>query len=192
MEPLTLSNYSELVWCSIKLTNSDKLLVGCVYRSPSSSKDNNLKLNALLKNAVQFEHSHIFIFGDFNYKEINWHNLDISIDIEHDASIFLENVRDIYLTQHITQATSCRDNQQAICLDLIFTNEDLMIDDLQYQTNLEAKDQLVLVFDFISYIPPENQGPPRRYFFKGNYDAMREVLLESMWDFDPMESTNDI
>ena len=59
--------YSESVCCSIRLANNDKLLAGFVYRSPSSSKDINLKLNALLKNAVQFEHSHILICGDFNY-----------------------------------------------------------------------------------------------------------------------------
>ena len=94
-----------------------------------------MKLNALLKNAVQFEHSHILICGDFDDKEINWHNLNTSVDIEHDASIFLENVRDTYLTQHIRQATRCRDNQQDGSLDLIFTNEDLMIDNLQHQTN---------------------------------------------------------
>ena len=62
VEALTLSNYSESVWCSIRLANSDELLVGSVYSSPSSSKNNNLKLNALLKIAVQFEHSHILIW----------------------------------------------------------------------------------------------------------------------------------
>ena len=134
VEPLTLSNYSESVWYSIRLANNDKLLAGCVYRSPSSSKGNNLKLNALLEKAVLFEHSHILICGDFDYKEINWHNLDTSVDIEHDASSFLENVRDTFLIQHVTKAIRCRENQQDSCLDLIFTNEELMIDNLQYQT----------------------------------------------------------
>ena len=59
IEPLTLSNFSESVWCSKRLANDDKLLVGCVYRSPGSSKDNNIKLNALLKNAVQLDFSHV-------------------------------------------------------------------------------------------------------------------------------------
>ena len=51
IEPLTLCNYTESVWCSVRLANNDKLLVGYVYRSSSSSNDNNMKLNALLKNA---------------------------------------------------------------------------------------------------------------------------------------------
>ena len=49
VEPLTLSNFSESVWCSIRLANNDKLSAGCVYCSPSSPKGNNLKLNALFK-----------------------------------------------------------------------------------------------------------------------------------------------
>ena len=52
IEPLTLCNYTESIWCSIRLANNGKLLVGCVYCSPCSSSDNNMKLNALLKNAV--------------------------------------------------------------------------------------------------------------------------------------------
>ena len=67
-----------------------------------------------------------------------------------------------------------------------------MIDNLQYQTNLGASDHLVIVFDFICYIPPDNQGPPRRNFFKGDYEAMREVLGESTWEFGHMEPINDI
>ena len=73
-----------------------------------------------------------------------------------------------------------------------FTNEDLMIDNLQYHSSLGVSDNLVLLFDFKCYIPPENQGPPRRNFFKGDYEAMREILLESAWDFDHLESINDI
>ena len=92
----------------------------------------------------------------------------------------------------MTESTRCRANQQDSCLDLIFTNEDLMIDNLQYQTNLGASDHLVLTFDFICYIPPDNQGPPRRIFFKGDYDAMREVLRKSTWEFDHLESIDDI
>ena len=87
IESLTLCNYSESVWCSIRLANYDKLLVGCIYRSPDSSNGNNLKLNSLMKKTVELEHSLILICGDFNYKEINWHNLDTTVNIENEASI---------------------------------------------------------------------------------------------------------
>ena len=31
------NNFQESIWCSINLTGSDKLLIGCIYRSPNSN-----------------------------------------------------------------------------------------------------------------------------------------------------------
>ena len=53
------------------------------------------------------------------------------------------------MTQHVTESTRRRANQQDRCLYLMFTNEDLMIENLQYQANLGASDHLVLTFDFV-------------------------------------------
>ena len=36
--------FDESVWCSVKLNNNYKLLVGCVYCSPNSSETNNVNL----------------------------------------------------------------------------------------------------------------------------------------------------
>ena len=70
---LSDSDFSESVWCEISLRGTDKLLVGCIYRSPSSSKDNNKKLNDLVsKTRFYLKYSHYLIMGDFNYPEIDW------------------------------------------------------------------------------------------------------------------------
>lgn len=66
-----------------------------------------------------------------------------------------------------------------------------MIDNLTNHPGLGASDHLVLTFDFICYMPTETQGPPRHNFFKGDYEIMREVLLESGLHFDHLESIND-
>ena len=44
--------------------------------------------------------------------------------------IFMESLRDCFLTQHVMQPTHKRGDQQANILDLILTNEDNMIEDL--------------------------------------------------------------
>ena len=49
-----------------------------------------------------------------------------------------------------------------------------MIDDLQYHSSLGAGDHLVLLY------------------LMGDYEAMRKVLLELAWDFDHLESIDDI
>jgi hypothetical protein len=38
-----VSNYQESEWIKLKLKGSDELLVGCIYKSPNSDKENLLK-----------------------------------------------------------------------------------------------------------------------------------------------------
>ena len=55
------------------LSTNDKLLVGVLYRAPSSSNDNNQRLLSIISNireAVSF--SHLLIMGDFNLPTIDW------------------------------------------------------------------------------------------------------------------------
>lgn len=192
IETFSFISFQESVWCCAKLNNFDKLLIGSIYRSPNSSAENNGKLNSLLKSVVHAGYSHILISGDFNYKEIDWCTLELSTSIEHEASIFLENIRDCYLIQHITQPTRFRENQQESCLDLIFTNEEMMVDSLEYLPSLGASDHLVLMFNYVCYIPPDSAGPPKYNFFKGDYVAMREALGDMVWEFNMCNSTDDI
>ena len=140
---------------------------------------------------MQAAYSHILITGDFNYKDIDWLTIESKVDIESDTSIFLENIRDLYLTQHVTQPTRFRENQNDSCLDLIFTNEELMIDSLEYLPSLGASDHLVLSFNFVCYIPPDTTSPPKYNFFKGDYVAMREALDGMDWNFS-MDCSTDI
>ena len=42
----------ESVWCEVKMTGKDKLLIGCIYRSPNSNAINDARINATLKKAT--------------------------------------------------------------------------------------------------------------------------------------------
>ena len=43
------SGFEEAVWCVIRLSRTEKLLVGVCYRSPNSSEENTAILNKVLK-----------------------------------------------------------------------------------------------------------------------------------------------
>ena len=118
--------------------------------------------------------------------------MESTVNIEHDASIFLEVIRDLYLTQHVTQPTRFRDNQNDSCLDLIFTNEELMTDSLEYLSSLGASDHLVLLFNYVCYIPPDTTGAPKYIFFNGDYVAIREALGSMDWTSNMDCSTDTI
>ena len=63
----------ENLWVSVELCGRDKLLIGCIYRSPNSTEENNGMLFTLIKRkAAHKEFTHQLITGVFNAKEICW------------------------------------------------------------------------------------------------------------------------
>ena len=61
------------IWYEVKLNEKDNLLIGLVYRSPNSTKQNGEALRKQLMMANTIPHvTHKLIFGDFNYPEIKW------------------------------------------------------------------------------------------------------------------------
>ncbi len=73
MNPIDVDfEFDESVWVEVKLKGEDKLLLGCIYRSPNSTENNNSKDREGLKKMCELKHSHLLICGDFNIPEINW------------------------------------------------------------------------------------------------------------------------
>ena len=68
LNPLEVNfNLQQGVFCSILLRGNDKLLVGCIYRSPNNSPEQNTVLNNLITAASHFKSSHMILMGDLNY-----------------------------------------------------------------------------------------------------------------------------
>ena len=66
------STYQKAIWVEVSLNKNDTLLVGCIYRSPGSSDENNQKLNDIISEAKNHHHTHFMLLGDFNYPNIVW------------------------------------------------------------------------------------------------------------------------
>ena len=66
IEMQEIRNFQESTWCKINLYGGDDIIVGCIYRSPNSTEDNNLKLFEELREIVGRNPSHVLIVGDFN------------------------------------------------------------------------------------------------------------------------------
>ena len=69
--------------------------------------------------------SSALIFGDFNYPNIDWTNLDADSGSRH----FFDMVNDSYLTQHVTRPT-----RGSNILDLVLSNIPDLV--LSYQAQL--------------------------------------------------------
>ena len=113
--------FQEAVWCVIKLSSSEKVLVGVLYRSPNSKKENNEMLNMLLRQSVKLHASGILIMGDFNYGQIRWGSGTVQGTEESDQARFLDTVQETLLYQHVNVPTRYREGCTSFLLDLVLT-----------------------------------------------------------------------
>ena len=121
------SSFTEYTWCKIKLRYNAISLVGVIYRSSTVTEENNLELLKLLNRTKSQRYTHLLIMGDFNYPNVDF--------------MFLKKVEDLYLNQHATQlSTKYRVGCQSSLLDLVFTNEENMIDSMKIEAPLGKSD----------------------------------------------------
>ena len=175
------SQFSEVIGIEIKLVAGDKLVFYCCYRSPSSSDENNRQLNEIVGSLSDGSHSHVLAVGDFNYPSINWDNCSTSQAEDSTDEKFLDAVRSSFLYQHVNSHTRERAGQNPSLLDLVFTNEEDMVSDLQHLPPLGSSDHHVLSFKFHCYL--DYATPVDRFnFHKGDYEAMRKELASHNWE----------
>ena len=88
---------------------------------------------------------------------------------------FIECIRDYFFFQHITEPMRQRGTNNSSTLDLIFTNEENMIDNLVYEAPLGKSNHSVLKFTFICKLL---SAPPsiKVQYEKDNYVKLNEIL----------------
>jgi hypothetical protein len=85
---LTSTNFEESLWCTVKCEKVS-VLVGVIYRAPSSNKLNNTYLMDVLRAAVRCcSNRKLLIMGDFNYPNINYNDSTLSAGHEAAPGIF--------------------------------------------------------------------------------------------------------
>ena len=168
------SSFEESTWVKINLKGTDCLLCGCIYKSPSCSAVNEVNLRNLLKHTAENnQFSHILVAGDFNYPDIKWENWNSERE---ESELFLECLRDCFWYQHVQDYTRCRLNQRRSVLDLIISNEEDMVECLEYLSPLGASDHKVLTFQFNCYCSHSKNSSTHFNYYKGDYEAMRQEL----------------
>jgi len=111
---------------------SESLLISVCYRSTSGSlytQDTEKELSDLID---ELSGKHFLLMGDFNYPGIDnsVHQMCLRV-----ADCFFESVEGAYIKQHV----QCKTRQDAI-LDLVFTDEEDMIDYVESLGPLASSD----------------------------------------------------
>jgi len=87
---------------------------------------------------------YVLIIGDFNYPDINYSQQFVTANDDTAPARFFNTTQELFLFQNVTLPTRVRQGQQPSVLDYIFTDEDNLVDELQYNTPLGKSDHVVL------------------------------------------------
>ena len=85
--------------------------------------------------------------GDFNYAGIDWEHM--IIEGGRDAQLIHENALDNLLVQHVNFNTRHRVNNNPSRLDLIFTNEEEMIENITSEAPIGLSDHVGISFELV-------------------------------------------
>ena len=171
----------EQVWIRLALAGSDSLLIGCLYRSPSGNTEESIHhLEQLMLKATAMPFSHLMIIGDFNIPQINWDTVSSAAPPSHGSHSFIETIQDCLLYQHVQCPTRYRLGETPSVLDLVFTNEEGMVRNLEYLPGLGNSDHLVLWFTLVCYSSRSSGHPTHRVHT--DYELLTEELKKHDWE----------
>jgi len=80
--------------------NSNKTIVGVIYRSPCSKAENDLKLFELINTVCLDNKNKVILVGDFNWPNIDWKSWSVPNNLGIETK-FLDTLKKNFLLQHI-------------------------------------------------------------------------------------------
>ena len=177
------SKVIEALWLSVSLQGNDTLLLGCVYRSPSSCLEvGTAEICNMLKCVYESAATHILITGDFNFPNIDWETASSQYPESHPSNLFLETLHDCFFTQHIKKPTRYRYGSHPSILDLIISNEEGIVNNIEFLPGLGSSDHIILRFDIVCYTQPWHvMSTKRPAYYKADFDSLRQHAAQMQW-----------
>ena len=182
--------FKDVVSVSVTVARRKNILVQCIYRSGTvkTATANDPDMHELISKTAKLNgYTLKVIAGDFNLNKIKW-----SPDPSNPTVIpptgasspeekFLECIRDAYFTQHVTEPTRFRKDNQPTGDDLVFSTLETDISDVVVADGMGRSDHATIKC-CINTEPPDIPKKKTIYLYdKGNYSKMNE-MLKLNWD----------
>ncbi|KAK3089529.1 hypothetical protein FSP39_004304 [Pinctada imbricata] len=173
--------FEENLFVNININIHDKMLVGIIYRSESGSDENNSLLNVLITEACEKGYRKLLIMGDFNYPNIDWDTWFSKSEVEYN---FISTLQDNYLYQAVHKPTRWRGNNRPNILDLLISNEEYSVTDLEYSSPLGKSDHCVISFSFECHVKILVKEKLRKCYQKADFDTtcIKTNLRNVKWE----------
>ena len=128
--------------------------------------------------------------GDFNFPNINWE--DLTTKDNSDEQRFVDCLLDNYLFQLINKPTRWRGSDNPNILDLVITNDEQSISNIEYQSPLGKSDHCIITFDIDCNVLIKSKQKEKRCYHKANYSKMKEEIQDLNWERYLKVDNNDI
>ena len=162
-------------------TETTKLSLVTIYRSPNSSEQNAIALNQMVDNLAN-RSKNLVLIGDFNYPTIKWQG-DNESGVRKLDKQFNGMIEDNLLVQHVNRPTRFRHGQNPSLVDLVISSDESLIETIDYLQPLGKSDHVVLAVKIKCEVQHAQPLEGTRYLLNnGNYDGLREELKQIDWD----------
>ena len=151
----------------------DSLLIWCMHRSPSSETISSTNsLCELLTSIPSGKFSHVLIYGDFNYP-----NVDCSLpsELSHCKRLILDTIQDLCVIQHVQEPTWHRNSSLSL-LDLVFTYKEGMVSNIQHLPGLGLSHHVRLWSTLMYYGKYIQDNKPRYNVCQADFDKIWTLL----------------
>ena len=181
-EFMLLSSWEEHLWVKVNLIHGDWILVGGIYRSPSRRLEECIDgLRDVFGKALVSGASHIIICGDFNAKGINLEHETTIHQEGHASDQFLQLTQNHFLFQHVMQPTRYRQGERTEILDLIFSNEEGMVTNLNYFPGIGLSDHICIQFTIQCYNEERQAVTPKPDYNRADFPGIMTILDRLNW-----------
>jgi hypothetical protein len=125
----------------------------------------------------------VMIMGDFNYPAIDFGECKVNAGEGSEDYKFYSRLQKLFLVQNVTEPTRVRGGQESSVLDYIITDEDNLVDDLNYEVPMGKSDHVCLTWRLGLEREELQQGPQEKFdYYRGNYEEISAALRAVDWD----------
>ena len=174
-------DFEECLFVKVKGLCEDVIPIGCIYRSPNSTVDNNKQLLNLITTFNKELSCKKLLIGDFNFRHVDW--LDWTADsasgvARYEDRDFIKCLQDNFLHQHVTLPTRARASDNPHTLDLVISNDDF-VSDITHLSPLGKSDHAVLEFR-CCYNSKYVVNSSKYNYNKGDYNGLCNYINNNM------------
>ena len=181
---------AEFLQISIKFKGKKKRDLAVVYIPPKTVAWETSEYEEMLNDMKEClkemlkESDNIILMGDFNCKEVSWEEWTANSGEKSWGNFLLDLSIENIMTQWIKENTRYRGGETPSRLDLVFTKEPDIIEDIEYKTPLGKSDHVVLEFKIHSgWMGRNNEDHKvdRLDYKRTNFTELRKFFKEADW-----------